>query len=237
VGVRFNSGEGLDAVLRGLTITHGETGILCFDSSPTIIGNVISDHVCYSYTYGGGITCHNSSAGIYGNTIINNQSTYFVNDYGPHHGGGIYCDSSTLTIVDNVISDNRARSQEDEDFGGGIYCLDSTVVMHNCLITGNSAYDGGGVYCQGSDVTLRNCTLMNGNRSIPLPGNSHLLLVNCISWDLPNGYLGQYGIAYSDVRRSTGPYPGPGNIDADPLFTSGDPAGSYCLSQIAGRRN
>ena len=55
--VIFSSGEGTDSVLDGFTVTNGNSfyyagGIFCYDSSPTITNNIISQNTAVK---GGGI--------------------------------------------------------------------------------------------------------------------------------------------------------------------------------------
>ena len=60
--VTFNSGEDIDSILRGFTIQNGRQGIYCWNSSPTIASNIITNS-------GTGISCSNSSLIITSNTF------------------------------------------------------------------------------------------------------------------------------------------------------------------------
>ena len=64
-------------------------------------------------------------------------------------GGALYLASSTVDIQDSLFKENKSTGS-----GGGLYCTGSDqdsdaiydTTLHNCLITGNTAYlDGGGV--------------------------------------------------------------------------------------------
>jgi hypothetical protein len=115
--VTFESGEGVNSILEGFTLTNGLGGGGFWD-----------------YT-GGGITCKNSSDP----TITNNTITM---NSAATAGGGIAClDYSDPIITNNTITGNSA------DLGGGIYGLDSFLTIRNNTITGNIASSyGGGIY-------------------------------------------------------------------------------------------
>lgn len=86
-------------------------------------------------------------------------------------------------------------------------------VMRNCLIAGNRAE---GVL--GSNPTLENCTIAdNGSFGVtakrPIIANS-IVYFNNGGGPNVEGTL-QLTVTYSDIQRGA---PGPGNIDADPLF-------------------
>lgn len=119
--VSFQSGEGANSVLSGLTITGGDDwaggGIFCEKSSPSITNNTISGN---NADLGGGISCAWSSSSITNNTISENSAT--------NGGGGIYCYLSRLTISSNSISGNIT------DYGGGICCLESSPTISNNTI-------------------------------------------------------------------------------------------------------
>jgi len=148
--VTFESGEGLESVLEGFTLTNGTGtsvsyffmggGVCCNSSSPTITDNIITSN---NSDFGGGIYCEDSSPTITGNTISHNNVEFY--------GGGIYCFTDAYpTIVDNVISDNHADGN-----GGGIFCYDlsSPTIIDN-TIAGNSCWEsGGGIFCD-CDATI-----------------------------------------------------------------------------------
>jgi len=46
--------------------------------------------------------------------------------------------------------------------GGAILCSSSSPTISNCIITGNSAYDGGGICCcKGASPRIRDCSILN----------------------------------------------------------------------------
>jgi len=163
--VAFVSGEGLDSVLDGFTLTNGVGryyaywycggGIFCSGSSPTITSNTISANS--AGREGGGIYCTSSSPTITNNTITGNQasSPYLGN------GGGIYCHSSSPSIENNTISENAANATYSN--GGGIICVaSSSLTIENNIITENSANCGGGIHCDRSSPAIAN-NIITGN--------------------------------------------------------------------------
>ena len=146
-GFYFNSNEGNDSVVSGLTIRNGVAaifyggGILCRDSSPTITNCNISNN------NDGGICCVDSSLTITNCNISNNND------------GGIYGYSSSPTITDCTISGNINTS-----WGGGIEFFSCIApIVTNCVITDNTASGyGGGISCSSSSLTITDCTI-SGN--------------------------------------------------------------------------
>jgi len=133
--VRFAHGEDSTALLIGFVITNGggDTyggGISCSDSSPSLENVIISGNS--SYYYGGGIYCNGSNPVLENITIAGNSA---------YLGGGIYCNGSNPILENITIAGNSAY------LGGGIYCNGSNPILENITIAGNSAYLGGGIYC------------------------------------------------------------------------------------------
>ncbi|MBM3242726.1 hypothetical protein FJZ31_41225 [Candidatus Poribacteria bacterium] len=110
-GFYFHSGETNKSVVSGFTITNGSPndgnggGIYCYESSPTIINNIVEENSVSRG--GGGICCIFSDATIQNNEISRNSSS--------NTGGGIACvDGSSPTIQNNKINGNSA------EWGGAI---------------------------------------------------------------------------------------------------------------------
>ena len=101
-GAYFVTGEDSLSVLQGFTIQNGFSleeeaggGILCYNSSPTIRDNIITE--CDGY-WGGGIGCLNASPIIDNNSIINN--------HGERGGGIALLSNSNAVLRNNIIQDN-----------------------------------------------------------------------------------------------------------------------------------
>jgi len=216
IGFMFDNGEGNDSVLQGFTITRFRhdwfaAGINCYGSSPTIIGNVLLNNE--GFDGGGAMTIS---------------------------GGSSAAESSPL-VVDNVFTGNLAE-----------YCSGITISGHarplifNNLLYGNDAYSGtddtGAIYCYALSFNtcqplIVGCSIVDNYSTGIVSGiwvgeYADITVIDSIIHGNDNGQISGYGsgtVTYSDVEGS---FPGTGNIDSDPLFTTG-PDGDYYLSQIA----
>jgi parallel beta-helix repeat protein len=133
--VVFKNSETINAVIKGFTIQNGNNwtgaGIFIRESSPSIIGNIITGNYADVAGEGGGLFIYqHSRPTISGNTITGNEAY--------NRGGGIYIGwSSDPIITSNIISNNTAT------WGGGIYvCEDSSATVTYNVITNNK----GGIY-------------------------------------------------------------------------------------------
>lgn len=229
--VRFVSGETSCATLKGFTIRNGSGtiyldrsepgkyggGIYCWDSSPTIMNNVIiGDTVT---TSGGGIYCRNSSPQILNNLIKENEAG--------DRGGGIailpyFQEYATPIISNNVIVDNLAG-----DRGGGIYYWASPFIINN-TIDSNSARLGGGIYVHSEDSGhIENNIITNTLQGDGISGESgpEVMSYN----DVWNNDSLDFGIAHPEgvgnmewgVNRNGTPCDSFYNIIQDPGFYDG----------------
>ncbi|MEW5994437.1 MAG: right-handed parallel beta-helix repeat-containing protein [Candidatus Zixiibacteriota bacterium] len=141
--VSFVKGEAAACVLEGFTIRNGigtdltgygyyaGGGVLCLDSSPTIIGNVFVNNACVG-GYGGGLLARGSSSRIVGNLFAGNSA------FG---GGGLSTQASACTVMDNEFDGNVAK------YGGGISAAGDSSWIGGNKVVYNRAYDvGGGVF-------------------------------------------------------------------------------------------
>jgi hypothetical protein len=167
-------------------------------------------------------------------------------------GGGMYNNSSDPMLLSCFFSTNSAPRS-----GGGMYNrYTSQPSIVNCIFTGNSANFGGGMESLNtSRPTLLNCTF-SANFATQAGGgicsiqDSRTILINCILWNnsdesgtgahssqiYEQKIRGQAEVMYSCVQdsMSINPWPGEGNINADPYFA--DPEnGDYHLKSQAGR--
>jgi len=140
--VTFANGETSDAILTGFTITGG-------------YGTVV---ISYLY-WGGGVYCYESSPTIVGNVITSNSGPVEMEGDVPEnwkvgYGGGIGCFYSSAIISRNVIVENDAYA------GGGILVIDGNTVIRSNLIYGNAASIGGGVAAFGGEL-INNTIMSN----------------------------------------------------------------------------
>ena len=166
-GFYFVSGETADAVLEGITITHGRGplydggGIHMVDSSPTIRQCDIRENSA-AWT-GAGVCCEGGSPMIRDCLVQDNLAEW--------HGGGIYCEYGDPTIDHCEISYNTAGYYCVGD-GGGIYLYEGSGVVSHCVISYNLATDdideggcsGGGVNSYGGH-TIVDCEITNNEAS------------------------------------------------------------------------
>ena len=154
--VHVGSGESLDTVIQGFTITNGLSsygaGIYCSYSNPSIVNCTITlnSGTSASDTRGGGIYLLASSPAITNCRITNHTLYSFY-----RKGAGIYCTpGSDPVISDCIISNNNVYLEltRKVGWGGGLYS-DGNPTIVNCLFESNGADSGGGIYC-GSSSTI-----------------------------------------------------------------------------------
>ncbi len=183
-GFLFQSGEGPDSVVRGVTVRNGTGtfggGFYCAASSPTIDDNVISGNSAVNG--GAGIYCNDASPVITGNVITQNTVTGNNNGGGismtfgssplvagntitlnsaPRYGGGLFwAGAGTCPVITgNLVSGNSAG------YGGGIYCWNDATIT-DCRLLSNDADYGGGLYCNYSSPTVANCLLAGNTANV-----------------------------------------------------------------------
>jgi hypothetical protein len=158
--VRCISGEGLNTILEGFTITGG-TGTLdeymqlCGggmrneNSSPTVTNCIFTSN---SAEFGGGLFNYASSAMVSDCTFTNNTVSRW--------GAGLYNNNSSPTVTNCTFSSNEADQK-----GGGMYNGNSSnPTVSYCNFTDNSAMEGGGMSNNNSSPTVTNC-IFTGNAS------------------------------------------------------------------------
>jgi len=246
--VRFNHGEDNQSVLEGFTLSVGEHGIYCENSSPVIMNCVVKNMDNYEGS-GAGMYNKNSSPTLVDCSFINNLASV---------GGGMY-NSNSNPMLFNCIFKGNSVDELDFGRGAGMYNSSSHPYLFNCIFTGNRAYGGGagayagyggGMYNNLSNPVLTNCTFSKNNAGGEGTGgglenyNSKPTLINCILWgnsdvggtreaaQIYTRGAGSPTINYSCVQNWSGSLGGTGNIGDDPLFVTG-PSGDYYLSQIA----
>jgi len=180
---------------------------------------------------GGGVSLFQGVAFIYDCEIQNNTAAT--------DGGGIlHLDASETIISFTKIQENTSGF----DGGGVSLRYTSRADLENCLVTGNSAgWQGGGLGCdQNSTSNIKNATFtMNTaeDGGAIFCEDSNINIVNSILWDdtpreIRNS-TGSLDISYSDIYLPMSlVWPGVGNINGAPFFTSGV-EGAFYLSQFA----
>ncbi|MFN0060358.1 MAG: nitrous oxide reductase family maturation protein NosD [Planctomycetota bacterium] len=171
--IRFISSEGSNSVLQGFTITHGSGtnvacgmcppllaggGIFCFDSSPTIVDNIIVQNgLSGSVFHGGGIYSFGGAPRISGNEVASNELT--DGSFGDlQAGGGIYAFGVGVLIDNNDIHDNESQQ------AGGIYVEGQWTVLGNIIANNFAVYSGGGgLRAIGSGLCQDNLILANAS--------------------------------------------------------------------------
>jgi len=176
----FESHEGPDSVLAGITIVNGFAAspsyssggaIYCGYGSPTItlctfVGNRAKGGGGAVYSYSGAditncyMKANSAESGgavylLYGRSTLSDCS--ITDNSADRLGGAVYCTGIGGSIVRCRIIGNSAGS------GAGIACHNGEYLVDQCLISGNSATEfGGAVNCEFGKLTFANCTV-SGN--------------------------------------------------------------------------
>jgi len=223
--VTFSRGEDFSTVLEGFTITNGSgtyisnwdayggCGIYCEDSSPTILGNTITQNSHAGYNcVGGGIFTFDSSPRIIGNRIVENTVFW---------GGGMSCHGvrspHSIVVENNFIMGNTAFG-----VGGGIDGVGTNMIITNNTIVGNTASEtegGGGISIEDTVAEVDNCIVWNNSfytgYEIALHSEDSYSIMNISHSDVMNkssSVFEDWDPSWSHFNEGTG------MIDADPLF-------------------
>ena len=163
----FFSGETNASILRGFTLRHGRAdpsffdggGIRITDSSPAIIGNIVTlNSACGG---GGGIAARFSSALIQDNLVRSNTQSLFCS--GGTGGGGIFIGGEgSARVIGNIVEDNSWPSA-----GPGGISLNAagTPTLHNNIVRFNSAFHEGGIDTGNRSDAVWTQNLVYGNTS------------------------------------------------------------------------
>ncbi len=156
--VMCDSGEGQDTVIEGFTITGGRGwtppwgastklggGVVCYDSTPTIRGNVVRDNSALNGPGGGnsrGGAIGVGTSGSFPPVVI--EDNVIEDNYCSRNSGGINI-AGPCIIQDNVIRRNSTGTGD----GGGLYLLGTVghvVIRRNLIVENHAADHGGGLY-------------------------------------------------------------------------------------------
>jgi hypothetical protein len=247
-GFKFDSGEGPDSIVDGLTITNGYApdaswqipssgvtvtysaggAIFCGSSKPSITNCIIESN--HADKYGGGIFCVHCT----GQTI---SECVFTGNTSSDTSGGMEIQYSAMTVQGCTFVNNSAP------YGGGFSCNDCDSIISNCIVQGNSGgQQGGGANFQNSRDIIVNCTFSDnsaygywGGGAIIVMTNSSITLTNSILW----GNTAEKGpqislvggsiqlLSYCNVQGGEAGISytcgceynwGDGNIDVNPMF-------------------
>ncbi len=205
-GALFNSGEGPDSILTGVTLAGGSTGIWCDGGHPTVHRCLIRNNLLIA-TYIVG-----TSSPILTNNRIENNNWYAVYVDSPssaqvlnnlvkdnHRGMNIY--SPTADVANNTIVGNQY----------GIFS-NSSVTFRNCIVWNNVD----GIFGSGNHPTFNYCCLQE---TMPGTGN---IYSNPQFVDQAGG---DYHLKSVSPCRNTGDpsgnYSGQTDIDGDARVVSG----------------
>jgi hypothetical protein len=203
--VTFSSGEGLKSVLNGFTIRNGWSsyaggGIEIYYSSPSIIGNIITDNHA---VVGNGIDITSGSPLIKDNTISANT----ISPSSDGEGGGIATHGGSPVIIGNKILNNVSTS------GGGIDISNiGRPTIQNNLIAGNTGGNyGAGIAIQNYDGAIISQNLIINNSGIAFGGGVSIYLTPKVF--LVNNVI--VGNVASD--QTSGIYVAPTDVDVDTI--------------------
>ena len=179
VGCVLSIATGVDSLttISGFTVRNGFAlhggGFYCNQSSPTIIGNTITNNTAMyinNTQLGGGIYCYESSPIIVGNNITGNDAKI---------GGGIACQESSPTIIGNTITNNTAHGVSPAPgLVGIIYCPEFAFIVPDNSVAVDSIYncsrrgqgDGSGIACLDSSAGTISNNIITHNSSSGLFG-------------------------------------------------------------------
>lgn len=199
--------------------------------------NVLSNNSVYSATVssgGGGIrfyTSTNSTFNMSGNVIANNSDFSTGADSG---GGGVFIDGSGIISANDAILTNNTIVNNSSAKGGGIYCArNGNAIISNCIVWGNIADSAGTQLFLSTDLSdpaFQYCNIQSGSSAFALNNNFYT-----------GAYQNNIDMNPMFISPSTGSGNGFDGLTSDwslqttsPCINSGDPAGMYDSTDIAG---
>ncbi|MBN2561823.1 MAG: hypothetical protein JXQ75_12920, partial [Phycisphaerae bacterium] len=217
----------IDCTFAGNTARHGgglyiETSSGDRASRPVLTRCTFGANAAQSF--GGAV----SSGGDDGPCSALMEDCAFVGNYAGQNGGGLWIDSWDYPDIPGQFFRCTFENNVAEGKGAALYLGDSGgITLQECAFVGNGASTGAGIYSRACDYVAQNCLFTGNSAAVGdslafgsmEDGPSDAVLVNCILWEAGDTIAvaddSTLTIAYSDV---SGGWPGPGNIDADPLF-------------------
>ncbi len=224
----FNVASGSTVVMRGMTITGGNSingGGIVVEGGATSLGLlhcVVTDNTAASAA--GGIAAGpGSTLDIVHSTISNNTAN------GSGGGGGIDFDGATLRVVNSTISGNRVPNGSDN--GAGIWTQAGTTTLINSTITGNLAGGagsaGGLLAFAGSTVTVGNSIIAANQNNGTIPDVAGAAVLTSHGGNL----VGNVGAvtAFDQPGDQTGTGAAPLDPLLGPLAGNGGPTPTHAL--------
>ncbi len=151
-----------DCEISGNTAAGGAGGLL-IRGQATLTNCAVAQNTS-SGDAGGGIFFTDSSNATLTDCVISGNTSYYWG------GGGLRLDGqATLTNCSITNNSVEGNDNEDEQFGGGVRVRTTNGVstFENCLIAGNSAYDGGGLFVdEDAKANVVNCTITKNNSQL-----------------------------------------------------------------------
>ncbi len=157
--VRFTTGEGPGAALRGFTLTNGyETyaggGVRIEGASPTLEDLVVRGND--GGYYGGGVYV-DEGAPTLTRVAVRDNSAYHYWEWERGAGGGVYLRDADAILDDVIVEGNIAG-----EYGGGLCLYDSDAVLTNLTIRENSGVlMGAGIAAWGGAPRLSNVRVLD----------------------------------------------------------------------------
>jgi hypothetical protein len=236
------SGEWLDTVLEGFTVTGGigtpfggkrrGGGMIVEASNPVVRGCVFTGNTADA---GGGMLTWAMHYGVIEGCVFESNTGTAGGLYG---GAGLHVRGGAPTISGCVFRGNTAQGAA---VGGGMAVVLGSATITDSLFVGNVAQHGGGLSNREAQVTLTNCTFAD-NAAVATGGAMRSLYstaatdaTNSIFWANDTGtgdpIVDEVG-AITTIRHGTveGGWSGAGSAvtGSDPLFADA-PAGNYRL--------
>ena len=195
-GFIFQSGEGHDSILEGVTVSNGHnnsvgSGIYCNYASPTIRNVIFKDNWGSYFGGGAGLACIGSNLKVIDCVFLENRTTNgYVNVSG---GGGAFCYESIPTFSGCIFSGNFVDSNFDSGgVGGGLALALSEAMIINCSFINNyiepsnmGIARGAGLYANNSTAVIEFCTFsgntsdMGAGGAVATYGDCNVVLNNC----------------------------------------------------------
>ncbi|MFN0254981.1 choice-of-anchor Q domain-containing protein [Pedobacter ureilyticus] len=205
-------------IVDGFDITAGDAN---GDGNRTINNTVVHDG------HGGGIFIKDCSNGE--NLVLRNLT--FRNNRAKRFGGALHIINSSPLIDRCVFSNNRTEGINST--GGGALATEtsgSPKVVNSVFVNNATQNVGGAIYNSSTTPRIINATFfknssVNGANAIYNGSSTNLSIINTLIWSDSNESLimnntSSVTASYSNIRQTSGVYPGAGNKNIDPKFVN-----------------